>query len=616
MKYIKLDSILFNFGKRNSRKTVSTITAITALTIGLAGTVFLWKAESAQDKQRLVEASQQKATSLSEHLNNRLMNIAQSLRRMASRMEHGAVLTQEQWRSDAKRHVKDFPEFKAVEWIDKSLHIRWIEPLAGNEKAIGLDLTFEGKRRAAVEKVVDHGDISMSQTISLVQGGQGFLIYAPIKPNGEFRGMVAGVCLTDRVVRNLPASVIDNYEFEIYDGDHLIYSTQPGTPLVGKMVTTAQSTPYEVPWTLKVAPSAARMQSERSVVPTLILLAGTSISFLVAFLILLIGKAKMAADAAKRGTVLLTNVFDNAPIGESLVSLEGKWLKVNPALCKLLGYSEGELLKLDFQTITHPEDLGLDLSNVQAMLDDEIQSYQMEKRYFHRKGLVVWVELNVSMARDENGKKLFFISQIQDITQRKQAEHDIAETNKLLAMQHQGLADANKQLQDLAATDGLTKLTNRRVMSDHLATLFSLRKRYGSQLSVIMLDVDHFKSVNDRFGHQVGDDVLVSVAQVAQGQAREGDMVARYGGEEFVIVCPQTTAADASILAERIRKSIEELDLPHGKVTASFGVAEQNDDQVTCLEIVSQADSALYKSKENGRNRVTIYTSLIEANAA
>lgn len=579
-----------------------------ALVIGLGGTWFLWAAERNQNRHQLTAATQEKATSLSEHLNNRVVSIAQTLRRQASRMEDRAVVPEDQWRKDAGRLVRDFREFKAVEWIDTSLHIRWIEPLAGNEKALGLDLTFEGKRRAAVEKVVEHGSISMSQTVNLVQGGRGFLIYAPIKPHGKFQGMIAGVCLTDQIVASLPASVAEDYEFEILDGEQVIYSTQPGKALGGNIQGSAIVQPYSVPWTLRVAPGLAKLNDQGSIVPLLILISGASISTLLAFLILLIGKAKLAADAARRGTALLKNVFDNAPIGESLVSLEGKWLQVNPALCNLLGYSEEELLSLDFQTVTHPEDLDADLAFVQQMLDEEISTYQMEKRYFHKSGRTVWIQLNVSMARDEGGKQLFFISQIQDVTMRKNEEQILAEFTELLELQKVELVSANRKLEEVATTDGLTGLANRREMNDRLATLFSLAGRYGTRLAVVLFDIDHFKSVNDRFGHQVGDDVLVEVARVAQETARDGDLVARYGGEEFVILCPQTSATDASVLAERVRANIEALALPHGPVTASFGVAEQNSGQKAPHEILSQADLALYKSKASGRNQVTLFT--------
>jgi PAS domain S-box-containing protein len=117
-----------------------------------------------------------------------------------------------------------------------------------------------------------------------------------------------------------------------------------------------------------------------------------------------------------------SNAFEFASIGMALVSPEGRWLKVNQAICRLVGYSEKELLAKTFQDITHPDDLDTDLNYVKQMLSGEIKTYQLEKRYFHKEGRVIWVLLNVSLVRDNDGEPLYFISQIQDITERKKSE--------------------------------------------------------------------------------------------------------------------------------------------------------------------------------------------------
>src|ERR1700676_5347724 len=110
---------------------------------------------------------------------------------------------------------------------------------------------------------------------------------------------------------------------------------------------------------------------------------------------------------------LFQNAFEFAAIGMALVSPEGKWLRVNRAICEITGYSETELLERTFQDITHPDDLDLDLANVRKMLAGEIKTYQMEKRYFHKNGSIVWVLLSVSLVHNKSGAPLFFISQIQ-----------------------------------------------------------------------------------------------------------------------------------------------------------------------------------------------------------
>ena len=123
---------------------------------------------------------------------------------------------------------------------------------------------------------------------------------------------------------------------------------------------------------------------------------------------------------------LFQSAFEFAAIGMALVSPEGKWLRVNRSLCAITGYTEAELLDRTFQQITHPDDLESDLANVRRMLAGEIDTYQMEKRYFHKNGSVVWILLSVSLVRTKSGEPLFFIGQIQDITRQKASEQELA----------------------------------------------------------------------------------------------------------------------------------------------------------------------------------------------
>lgn len=147
---------------------------------------------------------------------------------------------------------------------------------------------------------------------------------------------------------------------------------------------------------------------------------------------------KKAELALRESEERFRRSFDDAPIGLALVSLEGRWLRVNRAICEMVGRSEAELLATDFQTITHPEDLQTDLNFVQLMFAGKIRDYKMDKRYFHKNGDIVYVQLNVSLVRSEDGQPLYFVSQIQDITERKQHE---AEREKLISELREALAE-------------------------------------------------------------------------------------------------------------------------------------------------------------------------------
>jgi diguanylate cyclase (GGDEF)-like protein len=168
-----------------------------------------------------------------------------------------------------------------------------------------------------------------------------------------------------------------------------------------------------------------------------------------------------------------------------------------------------------------------------------------------------------------------------------------------------------KQLQDLliehAHVDPLTGLSNRRALMDRLQMEWARMERHGSELSFIMADLDHFKRVNDRHGHSIGDKLLQEVARTIAGQCRDSDLPSRYGGEEFAVLVPSTSLPGASRLAERCRQEIEKVQVQAGgeavRTTASFGVADTA--QVPSAEsLVDRADQALYQAKAAGRNRV------------
>lgn len=205
---------------------------------------------------------------------------------------------------------------------------------------------------------------------------------------------------------------------------------------------------------------------------------------------------------------------------------------------------------------------------------------------------------------------------LRDISERKWLQQRLEEqivrmrdVNMELETQQLQLAAANARLEMLAQTDGLTGLKNHRTFHERLAEEIPRAARYDLPLSLLLLDVDCFKSYNDMFGHPAGDLVLRQVAQILQNNIRASDMAARYGGEEFVIVLPHTTLEGACQMAENLRRAIEEACWPERPITASFGVATWTADTVHATALISQADEALYYSKRNGRNCVSHFVS-------
>lgn len=180
------------------------------------------------------------------------------------------------------------------------------------------------------------------------------------------------------------------------------------------------------------------------------------------------------------------------------------------------------------------------------------------------------------------------------------------------------LREVSAELDRLARTDALTSVANRRALFDLMGVEFRRSRRYGRDLSVLMLDLDHFKQVNDRWGHPFGDEVLREVSRLVLRNIRESDILGRYGGEEFAVVLPEANAEQAVLVGEKLRHAIEAHTFrmpdasapgePTVRLTISIGVAstpvDQDQDEV---ELFSRADQALYEAKRTGRNRVVLY---------
>lgn len=280
--------------------------------------------------------------------------------------------------------------------------------------------------------------------------------------------------------------------------------------------------------------------------------------------------------------------FANAPIGMALVDMNGGWLQVNDALCRITGYSEDDLKATTLDAITCSEDIGLDADDLQRLLAGQIPSYQVEQRYRHAWGHYVWVLLTVSLVRDVQGRAHHIIKQVQDISERKERA---------------------RQLEYLVDHDFLTGLYNRRWFERELAREVERAARYGTPGAVLVIDLDHFKDINDSLGHKAGDDLLKGVAGLLKQRARQADVLARLGGDEFALLLPQTSANHAAIVADEIVKTLSRRMVANAGesvgVTASVGVAIS--DGLTDTELLAYADLAMYEAKEAGRNRFAVY---------
>jgi len=199
-----------------------------------------------------------------------------------------------------------------------------------------------------------------------------------------------------------------------------------------------------------------------------------------------------------------------------------------------------------------------------------------------------------------------------DISLQKEAQGDLIKTNVKLSLQSNELKEAHQELKELSNRDPMTNLYNRRYLSEVSNELFLLAKRNDSSLSVLMIDIDKFKHINDSYGHDIGDEVIKLLASTLTKSLRESDIVARLGGEEFIIILPETNLQDATNKAEEIRKTVESLtysidSAKKREFTISIGVSRYNKTDISFESLVKNADKALYEAKEKGRNRVEVH---------
>jgi diguanylate cyclase (GGDEF)-like protein/PAS domain S-box-containing protein len=316
------------------------------------------------------------------------------------------------------------------------------------------------------------------------------------------------------------------------------------------------------------------------------------------------GYGKVTRDLTERHAVEMARraaeerfraAFTHAPVGIAITGLEGaaygRLVEANPALTRMLGYGPDELTGRTLTSITFSEDRD---ATVRALQELSVGSaISVELRLANRDGREVWVLLSSTPLPDPAHTSLrCAITQILDISERKRFE---------------------SHLRHLADHDALTGLLNRHRFESELARVTAEVRRYRRRASLLELDLDGFKEVNDRFGHPVGDELITRVGALLRDTVRTTDIVARLGGDEFVVILPEAGPEDAKRLATRILDAVRACGQitvgdQHAQVTASIGLTSfDGDTGLTGAELIAEADVALYEAKAQGRNCRMLY---------
>ncbi|MES2663602.1 MAG: CHASE domain-containing protein [Pseudomonadota bacterium] len=513
-------------------------------------------------KQTVDEEASKVQLLLHSQANEKLM----AIKRMAQRWEMSGGTSFDLWQNDAQNYTDQLSGLKALEWIDSNYKVRWVEPLKGNEKVIGLDILFDAQREAALKGAAEKNSPTLTPPFDLVQGYKAFIAYIPLYVKNSFDGFMAGIFSIEDFFGGIVARELgEDYSlFIAYENKIIFKSTAKNNLSSAEWGNEKNLQIYDKNWTIKIVPTKKFIANQQTFLPMIIFIAGLVIAALsaltlrsilisriksmhlsklnqlntgilssTAYLIIstdqngmvvtfnkaaeealgyrateVIGKQtpalwhkpeevirravelsiefdkhiepgfdvftfrpnqfgiessewtfvrknhstflvnltvtplfnnvgeisgylgvieditdkKTQSEALKTSEETFRSAMEHASIGMALVKPNGQWLKVNQALCDLIGYEKSELLASDFQSITHPNDLQQDLKFVQKMLLGELKTYQMEKRYIHKNGRIISVLLSVSLVRNVMNEPQYFISQMQDITERKEIE--------------------------------------------------------------------------------------------------------------------------------------------------------------------------------------------------
>lgn len=468
--------------------------------------------------------------------------------------------------------------------------IRYIYPFKGNEAALGLNYRKVPDQWEVAYQAKLTGHMSVAGPIHLVQGGTGLIAHVPVirQGNGEFWGIVSAVMSLDSLLEEsgVTKALTTRLSIRGRDGKGTEGDVFWGNSALFVEGVNAIRQPVSLPygaWEIAGQPKGGWQKSS----PYQFWIHLISFLTFIAFGYLILVRKweqELVYESERR-----LNAMSDASL-EALVMTDanGEICFWNGAAETLFGYTRNEALGQIFHSLVMPPEdakkLGYKLQPL-AKGRHEVSNTPTEMRVLNQARQELIIEKTV--ASFQIGKAWYAVTCARDITARKAIE---------------------KRLKELATTDELTGLANRRCLMELAESQIKVALRYQQKMSLMMFDIDHFKAVNDNYGHAMGDQVLQQFSQQAMAMLRKTDRLGRIGGEEFLIVMPETELVDAFEVAERLRQHIESqtfsLNGDSLKVTVSAGISELLIEGDTLSALLSRVDSALYKAKHAGRNQV------------
>lgn len=525
---------------------------------------------------------------------------------------------------------KGFPEYNI--WPDGQRDIYtsiiYLEPFTDrNLRAFGYDMFSESVRREAMQNAINTGQTNLSGKIKLGQetgekDQAGFLMYLPVyrnktKPNNIFErqkniiGWVYSPFRADDLMDGLFGEHAKDLDIKIFDGksvtnEALMFDSNYSNYSNTKPVQSHRRIEVQIanhPWTIQIQPLPALNSRINSNSLSLILVISAILSFLLTFLIwfLASGRDRALAIANDMNKDLVTqkerlsNIIQGTRAGAWEWNIQTGETHFNENWANIIGYELSELEPISIKTwlkLVHPDDAKKSEKLLNQHFSGELDYYECEARMKHKDGNWVWVLDRGKVTQwSLDGKALIMAGTHQDINDNKKHEFEL--TKK-------------------AHFDYLTGLSSRSHFMEQAHKELSRSVRSDMPLSILLLDIDFFKKINDTYGHQIGDIAIIELTKISQNTIREIDVAGRIGGEEFAILLPATDSGEAFAVAERLRKSVANMQLTITiglsiDFTISIGVATLNNKKINIDSLLNQADVALYEAKNTGRNKVCIF---------
>lgn len=427
----------------------------------------LWQAVSNWQKQQLNKDLLQQVENIATVTENYINSKLGALERMGLRWEKRAGIPKEEWQADADMYIKQLPVFQAIEWVDSAFNVRWIAPLKGNEKALNLNLAFEEARLNALLAARDRNIITISQSVPLVQGELGFLVYIPLQVNNQFDGFILGVVRVDKLFFELNRLMRfnDKIQYKVFEQDHLIYASTSTSPVVKDFRASTTLSARNLNWRLEISPTEAYLTYNKSYLPGLILVSGLAgILLLIYFYYLrrrdILKTRQLASEAQKRLSAELEKqqlgklneaLFNASPIAMLVVNAEGDITTINQQSLDLFGYQADELLNqsvdmllpshLRSQHVHHRSSYMSAPSARKIISNRDIQGQR-------RDGRLVTLDITLTPLGDEHkGQVLASIIDISEITEnRRRLDEHTAKLEKA----NRELERSNQELDDFA----------------------------------------------------------------------------------------------------------------------------------------------------------------------